>query len=48
LNTVPSTATEYTYPSATDYGPNVYFKVRYVNGTTVGPFSNEYLINVQA
>ena len=46
LNAVASTTTHNNFPAATDTDADVRFKVRYVNGGTVGPFSNEYLVSV--
>ena len=45
-NNVASNLTHYNFPAATDSQQNVYFKLRYVNGGTNGPFSNEYTVVV--
>ena len=44
--TVASNAVTYDFKMATDSPGDVKFKIRYVNGGTVGPFSNEYLVSV--
>lgn len=46
LATVPSDYPGYYYPMATDSERRFDFKARYRIGTTVGPFSNVYLINI--
>ena len=43
---VASNTTHYNFPAATDSQQNVYFKIRYVNGGTTGPFSNEFTVVV--
>jgi len=44
--TLASTESGYYYPLATNTELPHTFKVRYRNGATVGPFSNEYLLDV--
>ena len=47
LTTVASNDPGYYYALAA-YGETLFrFKVRYRNGATVGPFSNEYSINIE-
>ena len=46
LVTLASTETGYYYAEATNTEHSYYFKVRYRNGETLGPFSAEYLIEV--
>ncbi len=45
--TVPSGDPGYYYENAADSETTFDFKVRYTNGTTVGPFSNVYRIDIQ-
>ncbi len=46
LATVASTATSYYYALATNTNATFDFKMRYVNGGTVGPYSNVYRVDV--
>jgi len=48
LGTVASNITNLSYPNATAYPIYVRVKMRYRNGSVIGPFSNELLINIQA
>jgi hypothetical protein len=48
LATVASTATGYYYALACDINGGTFdFKARYVNGGTIGPFSNIYRVDIQ-
>jgi len=48
LATVPSNTTSIVSPNATNVPIFVRVKLRYRNGSTVGPFSNEIVIYIQA
>jgi hypothetical protein len=47
MDTVASDVNSYYYPRASSGESSFAFKVRYRNGTTVGPFSNVYQINIE-
>ena len=45
--TVPSTTGTYRHAPASQYEDFLYYKLRYVDGGTVGPFSSEVEVNIQ-
>ena len=47
VTTVPSTTGSYRHAPASQYEDFLYYKLRYVDGGTVGPFSSEVEVNIQ-